>query len=80
MPASLILLPPSEGKAGGGEGPSWDSVDQSFSDLAGPRREVIAALDKAMRGSAEARSKLLGVKAARADEATAANLAVASSP
>lgn len=80
MPAPLILLPPSEGKAGGGEGPSWESVDQSFCELAGPRREVIAALGKAMGGSAEARSKLLGVKAARADEATVANLTVASSP
>ena len=80
MPAPLILLPPSEGKAAGGEGPPWGAVEQSFADLADARREVIAALVDAMGGSPETRSKLLGVKAARADEATETNLAAASAP
>jgi len=80
MPAPLILLPPSEGKATGGEGGPWESVDQSFPGLADPRREVVNALVEAMRGSPEARSKLLGVKAAKAEEATAVNLVVATAP
>ena len=76
----MILLPPSEGKATGGEGPPWESVDQSFPTLADPRREVVNALVAAMGGSPEARFKLLGVKAAKAEEATAANLVVATAP
>ena len=80
MPTPLILLPPSEGKAAGGEGPPWESVDQSFPTLADPRREVVNALVKAMGGSPEARFKLLGVKAAKAEEATAVNLVVATAP
>lgn len=80
MPTPLILLPPSEGKAAGGEGPPWESVDQSFPTLADPRREVVNALVEAMGGSPEARFKLLGVKAAKAEEATAANLVVATAP
>ena len=80
MPTPLILLPPSEGKAAGGGGPPWESVDQSFPALADPRREVVSALVKAMGGSPEAQFKLLGVKAAKAEKATAANLDVATAP
>ena len=69
----MILLPPSEGKAAGGEGPPWESVDQSFPTLADPRREVVNALVEAMGGSPEARFKLLGVKAAKAEEPAAAD-------
>ena len=80
MPTPLILLPPSEGKAAGGEGPLWEFVKQSFPALADPRREVIAALVEAMNGSPEARFKLLGVKAPKANVATAINLIVATAP
>ena len=80
MAAPLILLPPSEGKAPGGEGPRWSDADQSFPDLVDARRTVIEALVDAMGGTPEARSKLLGVKAAKAEEATAANLAVDTAP
>ena len=80
MPTPLILLPPSEGKATGGKGPPWESVDQSFPALADPRREVVHALVEAMGGSPETRSKLLGVKATKAEEATAVNLDVATAP
>jgi len=80
VPAPLILLPPSEGKADGGDGPGWADADQSFPDLADQRREVIQALVEAMGLPAEARSKLLGVGAARAEEATVANMAVDSAP
>ncbi len=76
----MILLPPSEGKATGGKGPPWESVNQSFPALADPRREVVHALVEAMGGSSEARSKLLGVKATKAEEATAVNLDVATAP
>jgi len=80
MPAPLILLPPSEGKAPGGGGPPWSDTEQSFASLADHRRRVVSALVEAMGGSVEARVKLLGVKAAKAEEATAANLVVDSSP
>ena len=76
----LILLPPSEGKAGGGTGPPWADSPQSFPDLAVHRRKVIAALVDAMAGPVEARSQILGVGAAKADEAAAANRSVDSAP
>ncbi len=80
VPPPLILLPPSEGKAQGGEGRPWENTDQSFPELAEPRQEVIAALFEAMGEAPETRSKLLGVKGGRAEEATAANLAVPTAP
>ncbi len=80
MPTPLILLPPSEGKADGGDGPCWADADQSFPDLADHRRQMVTALQEAMSGSPQARSKLLGVGAAKAEEATATNLAVDSAP
>ncbi|MBC8194201.1 MAG: peroxide stress protein YaaA [Acidimicrobiia bacterium] len=79
MSAPLILLPPSEGKATGGDGVPWREAVQSFPELTGSRDEVIAALTRAMKGSVEERSKILGVGAARTAEATTANLAVGSS-
>ena len=80
MATPLILLPPSEGKAGGGTGPPWADAPQSFPDLAVHRRKVIAALVDAMAGPVEARSQILGVGAAKADEAAAANRSVDSAP
>ncbi|MBC8365280.1 MAG: peroxide stress protein YaaA [Actinobacteria bacterium] len=76
----LILLPPSEKKAPGGDCPKWHESGQSFPELAAARRQVIAALLDAMCGPLEARTKLLGVGAARTEEATATNLAVDTSP
>ena len=76
----LILLPPSEGKAPGGGGAPWHESGQSFPELSDKRRPVIAALLDAMAGTLEARTKLLGVGAARTQEATTANLAVDTSP
>jgi cytoplasmic iron level regulating protein YaaA (DUF328/UPF0246 family) len=73
----LILLPPSEGKAPGGDGPPWAAGTMAV-DLDDRRRQVIAALGTAMRRSAAERSKLLGVKGAALDAATGANRAVAS--
>ena len=80
MPSPLILLPPSEGKAAGGDGAPWNEAGQSFPELAAPREEVVAALARAMKGSVDARSKILAIGAARTAEATAANLTVGSAP
>ena len=74
MASPLILLPPSEGKAPGGDGPAWEKAEQSFDELLKPRRQVLAALRKAMKENEAARTKLLGVKGQRVAEATAANL------
>jgi cytoplasmic iron level regulating protein YaaA (DUF328/UPF0246 family) len=76
----LILLPPSEKKATGGAGVPWHGAGQSFPDLDEARREVIDALVDAMCCPIEARTKLLGVGAARAGEATAANLSIDTAP
>jgi cytoplasmic iron level regulating protein YaaA (DUF328/UPF0246 family) len=72
----LILLPPSEGKAPGGTGKPWPYGTSTFSVLDDARRDVLAALQSAMRGDHAARRKLLGVGDEAADQAAAANLAV----
>ncbi len=41
---TLILLPPSEGKAPGGRGPAWRPGTLALGDLDGARAEVLAAL------------------------------------
>jgi cytoplasmic iron level regulating protein YaaA (DUF328/UPF0246 family) len=41
---TLILLPPSEGKAPGGDGPPWSPGRSALGELDGPRAEVLAAL------------------------------------
>ncbi len=68
----LILLPPSEGKASGGEGNPWarDTMALALDDR---REEVLDALARAMRASAAARGKLLGVKGVALAAATEAD-------
>jgi uncharacterized protein len=75
----LILLPPSEGKAGDGDGPPWAPGTMSL-DLDAQRGQVMRALVTAMRGPDAARSSLLGVKGVALAAATAANRAVRTSP
>lgn len=75
----LILLPPSEGKAPGGEGAPWEPGTMAI-DLDAQRTKLVAALRSAMRGSAAARGKLLGVKGDALDAATAANRSLLTSP
>ncbi|MEA2579276.1 MAG: uncharacterized protein QOE83_168 [Actinomycetota bacterium] len=75
----LILLPPSEGKAGGGSGPPWSPGSLSL-ELDAQRERVLTALGAAMRGAEAARSKLLGVKGTALAAATAANRAARSAP
>lgn len=75
----LILLPPSEGKAPGGDGPAWAPGTMSL-DLDDRRRATLDALARAMRGSATSRGKLLGVKGVALAAATEANRDARSAP
>lgn len=78
--APVILLPPSEGKAEGGTGPKLKISELSFPQLEKRRMAVRSALSTAMKGPEATRSKLLGVKGTALASATAANLAVLTSP
>jgi cytoplasmic iron level regulating protein YaaA (DUF328/UPF0246 family) len=75
----LILLPPSEGKSGGGDGPPWTTGLMAI-DLDERRTQVLIALVKAMRGSEAARAKLLDVKGRALQAATVANRDARTSP
>ncbi len=72
----VILLPPSEGKRPGGDGPPWSAGRSAFPELDERRATVAAALVRAMKGSVAAREKLLGVKGDALAKATEANRAV----
>jgi len=76
----LILLPPSEGKADGGDGPPWAPATLFDPDLDGRRAQVMAALVRAMSSSARRRSELLGVKGEALAAATARNLGLPTGP
>ncbi len=76
----LILLPPSEGKATGGDGPPWADGTLSWPALDPRRLTVAKALRAAMRKPIAARSKLLGVKGDALAEETATNLDVLVAP
>ncbi|MEP7059188.1 MAG: peroxide stress protein YaaA, partial [Actinomycetota bacterium] len=72
MKLPLILLPPSEGKAAGGDGSAW--APKTLTLGLDPEREtVLGALRAAMRGPEAARSRLLGVKGTALAAATAAD-------
>ena len=75
----LVLLPPSEGKAAGGEGPAWSRGSMAI-DLDERRQKVLGALASAMRRSEADRRRLLGVKGAALAAASAANRSAATSP
>ncbi|MEP6759057.1 MAG: peroxide stress protein YaaA [Actinomycetota bacterium] len=75
----LILLPPSEGKAAGGDGPPWARGSLTI-DLDTQRRTVIRALAEAVKGDETTRAKLLDVKGKALAAATAANRALAKTP
>ncbi len=75
----LILLPPSEGKAQGGDGPPWAPGTMAV-DLDANRERVMDALARAMNGSEAARGKLLGVKGRALAASTAADAAVRTAP
>src|SRR5690606_16800194 len=72
-----VLLPPSEGKEPGGEGPGWSVDDGRFGlALADARQEVVQALTKADGGDRH----LLGVSGARLEQARAANTSLIGAP
>lgn len=79
MSDPLILIPPSEGKAPGGDGPVWEPRTMHV-DLDDRRLQVMAALRSAMRADAATRAKLLGVKGDALAAATVANRNIANSP
>lgn len=72
----VVLLPPSEGKAEGGDGPPWSPADGRFAELAPQRRRVLTALRRANGGT----QKMLGVKGEHLARAKAANLAAEGAP
>lgn len=78
--APVVLIPPSEGKAPGGDGAPWAPGSMRFEALDGDRQEVVAALRRAMRGSVDAARTLLGVKGDALAAARAANRSVLTSP
>jgi len=59
---SVILLPPSEGKAPGGDGPPWGDAAHTFDALGEARTTVAGAVRAALAGDAAARSRLLGAR------------------
>jgi cytoplasmic iron level regulating protein YaaA (DUF328/UPF0246 family) len=71
-----LLLPPSEGKAEGGDGDGWVPDLGAFAHLAPRREQVLQALLDAGGGDA----KLLGVKGAHLDRARSANLTLIEAP
>lgn len=76
----VVLLPPSEGKAPGGDGAPWDPATGAFPGLADERRRVAEALAAAMAAPEAERRALLGVKGAALAAATAADLCVLGAP
>ncbi len=78
-PLPLILLPPSEGKTPGGNGPPWSTGTMAV-DLDAERTRVAAGLRRAMRANAAARSKLLGVKGVALAAATDADRSLMVAP
>lgn len=63
-----VLLPPSEGKATGGEGPSLDLAALSFPKLTPTRRRVLSALRRVSARRAATALATLGLSAGQADE------------
>jgi hypothetical protein len=76
----LILIPPSEGKAPGGDGPPWDAGEGAAHPLAPRRREVASALAGAVAEGGPAAARLLGVRGDTLERAVAADLAVPTAP
>jgi uncharacterized protein len=57
----LVLLPPSEGKAAGGDGPPLDLDDLSFPSLTPVRERVVTALERAARTDPNGLRRALGL-------------------
>jgi cytoplasmic iron level regulating protein YaaA (DUF328/UPF0246 family) len=75
----LILLPPSEGKAGGGDGPPVDLATLSWPQLAVERERVARVLSTMCQGNPATARKRLGLSEALDDD-RAANAELLESP
>lgn len=71
-----VLLPPSEGKTAGGDGPGWDPASGRFGDLAYRRRRVAKALRVAKGGD----EKMLGAGGGLLGRARSANRSLIGGP
>lgn len=63
----LILLPPSEGKAPGGDGPPLDTAALSLPGLGATRERVLGALEALCTGPVEEARHVLGLSAGQSD-------------
>jgi len=79
VPHPLILLPPSEGKASGGEGLPLDLESLSFGEFNKSRALLIKSIEQLSR-KPKAAHKTLGVKGVALDKARTDNADVMSSP
>jgi uncharacterized protein len=75
----LVLLPPSEGKAAGGDGPPLDLAALSFPALTPARERVVAAVERAARRDRDALRTALGLTA-RQEQHLDDDAALTSSP
>jgi cytoplasmic iron level regulating protein YaaA (DUF328/UPF0246 family) len=78
-PTPLILLPPSEGKASGGEGPPLDLDTLSFDSLNKTRALMAKSLGQ-LSGKPRVAQKLLGVKGVPLETARADNAGLMDTP
>lgn len=67
----VILLPPSEGKAEGGDGPRWRRASRAFGQLDRQRRAVRDAVRDAVMQDEAAAARLLGARGASLTRALA---------
>lgn len=74
---TLILLPPSEGKAPGGAGPGWDPTSGRFGETLGECRAQIAGELARCEGGD---GRLLGVSGTHLERARAANASLLGAP
>jgi uncharacterized protein len=72
-----LLLPPSEGKASGGNGPGWNPADGAFGPLLRERRQAVMAALAAVDGGHQ---KLLGVGGVHLERARNANRHLVGAP
>jgi hypothetical protein len=78
-PAPLILLPPSEGKASGGEGPPLDYESLSFDELNATRALMAKSLAQ-LSGKPRVAQKILGVKGVALETARSDNAGLVDAP
>jgi uncharacterized protein len=75
----LVLLPPSEGKAGGGDGPPLELSGLSFPELGAVRERLVSALEDTARRDPAGLRAALGLSAGQAGE-VAKDAALTTSP